>query len=130
MCMSEDYIKQQEAEKEKNLKRNKATFKQAAPKEDDEFELGDQVGLAFRKSALTALNKDQIMYKKMEMHHYVESVREAANREIYDFFEGIDPNTAPKNMKLLYFYFVGSRNLKTEMEAESVQIYKIDQMKP
>lgn len=45
------------------------------------------------------------------MHNYVEDLRSAANREIYDFLEAIDPDTAPKNLKLLYFYFVGSRNL-------------------
>lgn len=57
-------------------------------------------------------------------------MRELANREIYDFFNAIDPDTAPKNLKLLYFYFVGSRNLQKEMMDESVQTYREDQMKP
>lgn len=64
------------------------------------------------------------------MHNYVEDLRSAANREIYDFLEAIDPNTAPKNLKLLYFYFVGSRNLFLEMTTESVQKYRLDQMQP
>ena len=88
------------------------------------------MGLAFRKSALTALNQDQILYKKMEYYKYIEEIRVEANKEIYDFFEAIDPDTAPKNLKLLYFYFVGSRNLNKEMMDESVQTYREDQMKP
>ena len=35
----------------------------------------DQVGLAFRRSALTALNQDQILFKKIEMQNYVEELR-------------------------------------------------------
>ena len=54
------------------------------------------------------------------MHNYVEDLRSEANREIYKFLEQIDPNTAPSNLKLLYFYFVGSRNLFHEMTTESV----------
>ena len=60
------------------------------------------------------------MYKRMELYKYIEEIRILANREIYSFFESIDPNTAPKNLKLLYFYFVGSRNLNKEMMDESV----------
>ena len=56
----------------------------------------------------------------MEFYKYIEELRVAANKEIYDFFEAIDPNTAPKNLKLLYFYFVGSRNLNKEMVEEAV----------
>ena len=70
------------------------------------------------------------MYKKMELHQYIEQLRGLANKEIHDFFENIDPNTAPKNLKLLFFYFVGSRNLNKEMTDESVATYKEDQMKP
>ena len=54
------------------------------------------------------------------MQNYVEELRKLANKEIYDFFEGIDPDTAPKNLKLLYFYFVGSRYMKSVMMNESV----------
>ena len=132
MCMNEDYLKANEQENEK--KRNKVVFKNGQGLNSDsskeQFDLGDQVGLAFRKSALTALNQDQILYKKMEYYKYIEEIRVEANKEIYDFFEAIDPDTAPKNLKLLYFYFVGSRNLNKEMMDESVQTYREDQMKP
>ena len=77
--------------------------------------MGDQVGLAFRRSNAKALNEDKVLFKKMELHHYIERCRNEANKEIYHFFEQIDPKTAPKNLKLLYFYFVGSRMLITEM---------------
>lgn len=60
------------------------------------------------------------------MSNYIENVRMAASAEIYDFFAAIDANTAPKNLKLLYFYFVGSRNLNREMIEESVATYKSD----
>lgn len=56
------------------------------------------------------------MYKKMDLNRYVEDIREAANKELYDFIEGIEYNTAPKTIKLLYHYFVGSRNLMGEMQ--------------
>ena len=64
------------------------------------------------------------------MQNYVEELRMLANKEIYDFFEGIDPDTAPKNLKLLYFYFVGSRYMKTVMMNESVHTWRHDQMQP
>ena len=114
-----------EQEEEKKTRRNKVSFHNKA-NEDEKFDAADQVGLAFRKSALSALNQDQIMYKKIEMSRYVEELRMIANKEIQDFFEAIDPNTAPKNLKLLYFYFVGSRNLGREMVNESIAQYKSD----
>ena len=55
------------------------------------------------------------MYKKMLMQTYVEELRGEANKEIYNFFKAVDPHTAPRNLKLLYFYFVGSRNLNQDM---------------
>ena len=55
----------------------------------------DQVGLAFRKSALTALNQDQITIKKVELHQFIEELRFNANKVIYDFIAEINPKTAP-----------------------------------
>ena len=66
------------------------------------------------------------MFKKLELHNYIEDMRKSANSQIHDFFKGVDPNTAPKNLKLLYFYFVGSRNLGREMVNESIAQYKSD----
>ena len=60
------------------------------------------------------------MFKKLELHTYIEQVRDSANSQIYAFFKSLDPNTAPKNIKLLYHYYVGSRNLYQEMTEESV----------
>lgn len=90
----------------------------------------DQAGLAFRRGTLKALNKDNVMFKQIDLHAYVEKLRTEANDEIFDFFEGIDPNTAARNLKLLYFYFVGSRNLLSDMTSESVSTYIHDQMQP
>ena len=66
------------------------------------------------------------MFKKLELHNYIEQVRDSANSQIFDFFKSIDPNTAPKNIKLLYYYYVGSRNLYQEMTEESVQEFKAE----
>lgn len=71
----------------------------------------DQNALAFRKGAQKALNVDNVLTKKSELHCYVEKLRNEANKEIFEFFETIDPRTEAKYLKLLYFYFVGSRNL-------------------
>lgn len=90
----------------------------------------DSSGIAFRKDTLKALNQDSISIKKIEMYHYIEKLRVEANKEIFDFFESVDPSTDSKNMKLLYFYFVGSRNLISEMTTEAVNKYAFDQMKP
>ena len=57
------------------------------------------------------------------MHLYVEKLRTEASREIHDFFRTIDPRTEAKYLKLLYFYFVGSRNLLNEMTQEAVSTY-------
>ena len=60
------------------------------------------------------------MFKKLELHNYIEDMRKSANTQIFDFFTGLDPNTAPKNIKLMYYYYVGSRNLYQEMTGEAV----------
>ena len=77
---------------------------------------------------MKALNQDSILFKKLEMYNYIEKLRVEANREIFDFFTSVDPSTDAKNMKLLYFYFVGSRNLIGEMTTEAVTKYNHDQM--
>ena len=53
--MNDDYVK---ARQEDERKRNKAVFKKRQDSDlpSEELELVDQVGLAFRKSALSALN--------------------------------------------------------------------------
>ena len=120
-----------------SVSRNNATFKTEGSKthdlrkdhtklyKDDFIE--DSVGLAFRSKYKSGNNKDQIMYKKMMMQSYVEELRSEANKEIYNFFKGVDPHTAPRNLKLLYFYFVGSRNLNQDMQTESVAKFKASQ---
>ena len=71
----------------------------------------NQAELAFRRGAFKALNAEKAMMKKIELHNYIEDMRKSANSEIYNFFKGLDPNTAPRNIKLMYYYFVGSRNM-------------------
>ena len=66
------------------------------------------------------------MFKKVELHNYIEQVRDSANAQIYEFFKSIDPDTAPNQIKLLYYYYVGSRNLYQELSEESVQEFKLD----
>ena len=144
--MNEDYLNALDELQSIAQKRNKATFKKIGDqkqtkkikvadgrRKDISTELGlpsDSSGLAFRKDTLKALNQDSISFKKIEMYHYIEKLRVEANKEIFDFFESVDPSTDSKNMKLLYFYFVGSRNLISEMTTEAVNKYAFDQMKP
>ena len=86
--------------------------------------MDNQADFAFRKEALAALNQEKKMFKKLELHNYIEDMRKSANSQIHDFFKGVDPNTAPKNIKLMYYYFVGSRNLYNEMTAEAIQDFR------
>ena len=69
---------------------------------------------------MQALNKEKKMIKKLELHSCIEDMRKSANTQIYDFFKGLDPNTAPKNIKLMYYYYIGSRNLYQEMTDEAI----------
>ena len=52
------------------------------------------------------------------MFHYIEGVRDQADKDLQSFIENQleDGNTDPKNIKLLYFYFVGSRNYFNKMQ--------------
>ena len=66
MCMNDEYAKASKEEKQRKLRRNKATFSNNSVNGENETvsERGggkelkdfDEVGLAFRKSALNALN--------------------------------------------------------------------------
>lgn len=131
--MNTDYLKELDGEADLKDRRNKATFHKKSKGGDlDELKF-DQAGLAFRKDALKALNKDNIVFKKIDLHSYVESLRNEGIKEIFDFFSAIDENagetrtnTAAKNLKLLYFYFVGSRNLISEMRNEAITTYVHD----
>ena len=83
---------------------------------------------AFRKNAQRALNMNKKIMKKLELHNYLEDMRLDANRNIFDFFKGIDPDTAPRNMRLLYYYYLSSSNLYSSMQDESIQEYKKDDL--
>ena len=111
MCLNTDYMQQMEGEQEHKNRRNKATFEIEKKKSMTDDHQLDQNALAFRKGAQKALNVDNVLTKKSELHCYVEKLRNEANKEIFEFFETIDPKTEAKYLKLLYFYFVGSRNL-------------------
>jgi len=121
--MNDDYLQQTVlAPENEKMKKNKASFMttKKAVNPDVNF---DHTGLAFRKDAQKALNKDNIVFRKIDLNNYIEKLRTEANKEIFEFFADIDPNTDSKNLKLLYFYFVGSRNLLNEMTSEAVNIY-------
>ena len=118
--MNNDYLESAAVTSEnEKIKKNKASF---VSQKTPEMSF-DNSGLAFRRDARVAQNLDTMLYKKIDLHHYVEKMRIEANKEIFDFFEGIDPTTDSKNLKLLYFYFVGSRNLLNEMATEALNIY-------
>ena len=57
MCMNDDFLKASQEENDKNVRKNKATFKKGLDSDrTDDLGIEDQVGLAFRKSAFSALN--------------------------------------------------------------------------
>ena len=60
----------------------------------------------------------------------MEKIRLEAFNEIFNFFESSNSAMESKNLKLMYFYFVGSRNLLNEISGECVQTYLVDSMKP
>ena len=66
------------------------------------------------------------MFKKLELLNYIEDMRKSANTQIFDFFKGLDPDTKPQNIKLMYDFDVRVRNLYQEMTGEAVHEYKRD----
>ena len=126
MCIVTDHSRQAEEEARKRaarrpsriVKQNNATF---------ETELiNNTAELAFRKDVLQAMNEEKKMFKKMELLNYIEDMRKSANTQIFDFFKGLDPDTQPKNIKLMYDFDVRVRNLYQEMTGEAVHEYKRD----
>lgn len=81
---------------------------------------------AFRKDVIEALNEEKKMFKKLELLNYIEDMRKSANTQIFDFFKGLDQDTKPQNIKLMYDFDVRVRNLYQEMTGEAVQEYKRD----
>ena len=90
--MNDDYAKANQEEVDRKMRRrNIVSFSQKGSVAGDtsprmresmtdmgkQAELADidQVGLAFRRSALEALNQDQILFKKIDMQNYVEELR-------------------------------------------------------
>ena len=43
---------------------------------------------------------------------------------MFEFLDRIDLNTEPKNIKLQYYYYIGSNNLNNEIQQESIDEYK------
>lgn len=64
------------------------------------------------------------LFKKLELYAYIEDLRRQGNKETFDFFLNMQPDTDPKNIKLLYFYQVGSRTLYEKMKHEIVKEHR------
>lgn len=64
------------------------------------------------------------MLKKIDFHYYVEDLRESAEKNINEFYHDLDPDTAPRNIKLMYYYYLGSKGLKHEMQDEAIKDFK------
>ena len=73
------------------------------------------MNLAFRKKAQNALNMNQLIMKKLELHNYLEDKRLRASHETMDFIKDLDPATNPRNIKLMYYYYLSSSNLYSGM---------------
>ena len=126
MCIVTEYSRQAEEEQKlKNSRRlskivhsNNATF--------DTKMVNNTADTAFRKDVIEALNEEKKMFKKLELLNYIEDMRKSANTQIFDFFKGLDQDTKPQNIKLMYDFDVRVRNLYQEMTGEAVQEYKRD----
>ena len=44
------------------------------------------------------------LFKKLDCYEYIEYLRREGNKETFDFFLNMHPDTDPKNIKLTYFY--------------------------
>ena len=64
--------------------------------------------------------------KKLDLHNYIESIRKSATENVFDFFKGLDPNMEPSQIKLMYYYFLSSKSMYSEMTGEAIKEYKQD----
>ena len=61
-----------------------------------------------------------MIMKKLELHNYLEEKRITANRNTMNFVKELDPSTAPRNIKLMYYYYLSSSNLYSGMQDEAI----------
>ena len=94
------------------------------------MDFGNQANLAFRKDQIDALGEDKKLFKKLDMYSYIEDLRRQGNKETFDFFLNMQPDVDPDNIKLLYFYQVGSRTLYEKMKHEIVKEFRKAQIDP
>ena len=80
----------------------------------------NQSDFAFRKDALRALNLEDKIQKKVDLHYYLEDLRSKADENLDDFYFDLDPKTEPPNIKLMYYYYLGSKGLQDEMMKEAI----------
>mmetsp|Transcript_15637 Transcript_15637/g.21181 ORF Transcript_15637/g.21181 Transcript_15637/m.21181 type:complete len:121 (+) Transcript_15637:882-1244(+) len=120
--MNKDYMEAVQVNKTAKVNSSGKVSFAVLPDTEDEKEkpLGNQTDLAFRKKARNALNMEKKIMKKLELHSYLEEMRSKANHNIFDFFKGIDPNTAPRNLRLMYYYYLSSTDLYASMQQESI----------
>ena len=82
--------------------------------------------VAFRKDINKALIQDKKMLKKLDLYNYIQDMNEKSTAEIVNFIENMDPKTQGKHLLLMYYYHVGSNQLKKEMNNDSIQQYLND----
>lgn len=90
--------------------------------------MNSHMNLAFRKKARDALNMNQMIMKKLELHNYLEEKRLRATHDTIDFVNNLDPIMAPRNIKLMYYYYISSSNLYSGMQEESIAEFKKDDL--
>ena len=125
MCISQDYKKDdselQRSGSKKRLKSLRSTSARAGSSDDSDVQ--DDNDVAFRQTAIKAKNEDIKNIKHLELHKYIEGMRNLNYSQMFDFIKGMDPKTEPKHVKLMYYYFVGSKHLYNEMKGEVVEDY-------
>ena len=129
MCLNQDYVQATEAGDTNTKKVGGATFTEARSSSDDQkVDMNSHMNLAFRKKARDALNMNQMIMKKLELHNYLEEKRLRATHDTIDFVNNLDPIMAPRNIKLMYYYYISSSNLYSGMQEESIAEFKKDDL--
>lgn len=126
MCFNDQFLKAQEDRNERRLSVTQNKGDGEDPSHEADFSEANTFDFAFRKKAVDALNAEQKIMKKLDMHNYIEEMRKTETSSIFDFFKEINPDVGPRNMRLMYFYHISNKNVYSELTSEAIRDYKQD----
>lgn len=123
----------QKTENRRNLRikhRNKVTFSssdESVESRHSQTKLLSQADLAFRHSNVKANIREKSMYKKVELYNYIQKKQSEASDQIFEFLGQVKKGTEAKDIKLQYYYFIGSKLLSEEIQTDCIEEYKKSQ---